>query len=464
MVVDEKGNLVSALAICVSEGLGSRPLCKYTADVIAHDDKIDLSVLRIRPTDIFGKAVDYSQFKPLEVDYSYVPKTQDDVIAIGFPWIGADTITETKGIVSGISEYNDFTYIKTDTSIAGGNSGGAFIRNGKLIGVPTFGIGGFGENSLGYALLISEGKDFIEKNRIKSVEASTALLDIVPLLKRIANAKSSGVFDDGTFRIKLPTGYTITDSSIGKNVTLSKEQNGDITASITISRSGIPVNVGSGQIDFERLLSKLNGFSREYYRLTPVKIGGYDFYQMRGKNAGDRETSSYYGRTSANSYISIVPNIYADEKTPASTIQALEKELIATISFDTSISQDRPVNLDIKSPLLQVSPQKNAISTKGYYYGNTQITVYLASQLAPMREIVIAAEKKYDYSGSGIEADLDTDYLYQGTSPQFRGKVSFGEKSGYYYCNQSPQSSTDALTTKSYQSRSCGIVLSQGVT
>ena len=59
----------------------------------------------------------------IPLDYSYTPNSGDAVVARGYPWIGANTITETQGIVSGTSRYNDNSYIKTDTLIAGGNSG-----------------------------------------------------------------------------------------------------------------------------------------------------------------------------------------------------------------------------------------------------------------------------------------------------------------------------------------------------
>jgi S1-C subfamily serine protease len=95
-------------------------------------------MLKIDPVDIYGNPVDYSKFSTIDIDFSYEPKNQDETIAIGYPWIGADTISETKGIVSGVSEYNGYKYIKTDTLIAGGNSGGAFVKDGKLIGIPTF--------------------------------------------------------------------------------------------------------------------------------------------------------------------------------------------------------------------------------------------------------------------------------------------------------------------------------------
>ena len=58
--------------------------------------------------------------------------------AIGFPAIGGDSVTVTKGEVSGFNNYRGVRWIKSSISISGGNSGGgAFNANGELIGVPT---------------------------------------------------------------------------------------------------------------------------------------------------------------------------------------------------------------------------------------------------------------------------------------------------------------------------------------
>jgi S1-C subfamily serine protease len=82
--------------------------------------------------------VNFSIFSVLPIDYTYIPTAGHPVIARGYPWVGANTITETQGIVSGTYSYNDNNYIKTDTLIAGGNSGGPLIREGKMVGVNTF--------------------------------------------------------------------------------------------------------------------------------------------------------------------------------------------------------------------------------------------------------------------------------------------------------------------------------------
>lgn len=118
MVDDGKGALASAFSICVTKNINEKPSCDYTASLINRDEKLDISILKIDPVDIYGKTVSYGDFKTIEVDYDYVPKTQDETIAIGYPWVGADTISETKGIVSGLSDHNGYKYIKTDTVIA----------------------------------------------------------------------------------------------------------------------------------------------------------------------------------------------------------------------------------------------------------------------------------------------------------------------------------------------------------
>jgi hypothetical protein len=67
----------------------------------------------------------------------------DPVRILGYPGIGGDTITFTAGSVAGFAGEDgvgDRAWIKTDATVAGGNSGGtALDADGRLVGVPTRG-------------------------------------------------------------------------------------------------------------------------------------------------------------------------------------------------------------------------------------------------------------------------------------------------------------------------------------
>jgi len=68
--------------------------------LIARDVRADVALLRIDDTDIFGKPVNFGDLKVLDIDYDYVPTTQDTVTAVGYPRVGASTITKTQGIIA----------------------------------------------------------------------------------------------------------------------------------------------------------------------------------------------------------------------------------------------------------------------------------------------------------------------------------------------------------------------------
>ncbi len=83
----------------------------------------------------------------IDLGDSDVLELGDIVQILGHPTIGGQTITFTEGVVSGFTKERGVdgrAYIKTDATIAGGNSGGLGAdMTGKLIGVPTqVGYGG----------------------------------------------------------------------------------------------------------------------------------------------------------------------------------------------------------------------------------------------------------------------------------------------------------------------------------
>ncbi|HEY3342158.1 MAG TPA: serine protease, partial [Anaerolineae bacterium] len=114
----------------------------YIAEVVADSADLDLAILKITK-DLSGKAVDSASLNLpfVELGDSDSIDLGDTINIFGYPGIGGDTITFTSGNVSGFDSDTNIegrAWIKTDATIAGGNSGGTGVDNdGKLIGVPT---------------------------------------------------------------------------------------------------------------------------------------------------------------------------------------------------------------------------------------------------------------------------------------------------------------------------------------
>ncbi len=138
------------LGIAVTVKSDQPPMPAYIAEVAAHDQYLDLAVLRVA-YDVDGTPVD-----PEDLNLPYVEVGDSDGIEVGdelnifgYPGIGGETVTFTKGVVSGFSldaAIEGRAWIKTDATIAGGNSGGTGVdADGYLVGVPTqAGRGGVG--------------------------------------------------------------------------------------------------------------------------------------------------------------------------------------------------------------------------------------------------------------------------------------------------------------------------------
>jgi serine protease Do len=138
-VVDDRYGEYTHLGVAITERTDQPPELMYLAEIAAVDYGLDFAVIRI-VSDLDGN--------PAVVDLPYVGLGDSDAMEIGdhlrilgFPGIGGNTITFTEGTVSGFTQERGIdgrAWIKTDATIAGGNSGGMAVDNaGLLIGVPT---------------------------------------------------------------------------------------------------------------------------------------------------------------------------------------------------------------------------------------------------------------------------------------------------------------------------------------
>lgn len=142
VVLSDRYYEVVDLIVAITVEQDQPPERMFYADVVQADAQLDLAVIKIR-SDLSGGDANFASLgiQPVPLGDSDVMSLGDSIVIIGYPGIGGDTITLTRGEVSGFTSeepYGNRAYIKTSATIAGGNSGGlAANTEGEIIGVPS---------------------------------------------------------------------------------------------------------------------------------------------------------------------------------------------------------------------------------------------------------------------------------------------------------------------------------------
>jgi S1-C subfamily serine protease len=173
VVSDDNGKLINQgnnITVAVPPNEGDPAKAKYRAKVADFDQGRDLAVLQLVGMADGSPLPANLGLNPIPIGKSESVQIGDTIIIIGFPNPGGDTLTVTRGIDSGVAPPNTFRgdafpYIKTDTEINHGNSGGTAINaSGELIGVPTAGwLEKEGTGKLGLIRPIDVAKDLIAR-------------------------------------------------------------------------------------------------------------------------------------------------------------------------------------------------------------------------------------------------------------------------------------------------------------
>jgi S1-C subfamily serine protease len=173
VVSDDNGRLINQgnnVRIAVPPSESEPAQDRYRAKVVASDEKLDLAIIQLLSM-IDGSPLPANLgLNPIPIGSSKSVNLGDTIIIIGFPGLGGSSLTVTRGIHSGIAPPNTFpgdpgTFIKTDTEINRGNSGGTAINQaGELIGVPTAGrIDREAPGKIGLVRPIDEAKRLIDE-------------------------------------------------------------------------------------------------------------------------------------------------------------------------------------------------------------------------------------------------------------------------------------------------------------
>lgn len=134
--------LEDKMAVLFTRQPDQPPVAMFIADVVDALPNLDLAIVRIT-SNLSGEAID-----PESLDLPFIELGDSDTVEIedvlriyGYPSIGGNTITFTRGNVSGFDSEEGVrgrAWIKTDATISGGNSGGTALNDaGQIVGVPT---------------------------------------------------------------------------------------------------------------------------------------------------------------------------------------------------------------------------------------------------------------------------------------------------------------------------------------
>lgn len=331
VVTKENWNPLTAFAICISDSISARPVCKYTASLIVQDSDRDIALLRIDSTDINGVKVNYSAFTPLSMDTDYIPSAQDKTVAIWYPSVWAETITQTVGVVAWSQSYNGYTYIKTDTAIAPGSSGWPLLHDGKIIGINTF---SFWWN-LGYALLVSEVQDMIKEYAHK--DAMQSLLPTSQFQAYLSSSQTiqtDKTLSDKVFSFSFLKSYVITNY-IANTLIIGQLQSPDDTNIQSFSLQMKKISKISSYEDMIYLLKKDYGYDPRYHTLTKEIISGitmYSFNYASDLSAGDSQSAKIYvGQYDENSIIELIMEL--PSLSDASKQESIKRNIAQFISW-----------------------------------------------------------------------------------------------------------------------------------
>lgn len=471
------GGTLDGFSICVSVAQTERPKCIYTASLVTRDIERDIAVLRLDPTDIFGNPVVMSQFTPIPLATEYVPTSQDPVIAIGYPRVGADTITQTAGVVAGTQAYNGVTYIKTDALIAGGNSGWPLIKDGAVVGVNTFGIGGFSDASLGYALLIKEAGELIASAKSLWIVSWFDRVIFQNYLRTIFDTNEKGTLTDAIFTLHLGGGYRITEYEPNRLV-VSYQMLPDKTSvqAFLIERFQTPELKTPQELSY--YLEKNGLYAPGYEKMKPVQIGGIPMFDIFPKTDPSEWLSMGYKKFVAQ--LTPTDILFFTVQTPTYDESLYEKakqkldEFLWNVTFhipSSASSQEKKVELkDPKVTLLGGATSEKPFTRWGRWDGSLRAMRYSVGVIRTMLDSLHESIRVNVYPqtrdvGRGTSVDELMKVKIQDITTTHKGKIWLQGHEWFYYC----QSNSAYMLTKQGQwvpgdSCSAFIVLAAGET
>jgi S1-C subfamily serine protease len=305
--------------ICLTKEIDQKPDCSYTAKLIAADEASDLALLQIVSIAGLSSA---TEFPYLETQSGLSGRISEDVSAIGYPSTGGDTVSVTRGIISGIQNKYEKKWLKTDAVISFGNSGGALTNaSGQLIGITTE-VHSDLAGSLGYAIDMSSVFNWIASKKSLGPTTSSLQQRVAVFTKKqhVMNDSDTFSFDGYGTAIVKPNGWEFAYPHEDRLYIYNPADQDSGYVSVAMSRHDYPIDTNyatffvrsdlasGGALGLANFLKdeivKLNGISVKHVKVTGIQQA-YEQYivpngevgiQLRyGYGVADKDASKVNG-------------------------------------------------------------------------------------------------------------------------------------------------------------------------
>lgn len=240
------GDYDAGYLICLTNEIDQKPDCSYIGKIIKKDKDLDLALLKMEKLPGRGVMGDLSYLNINKDDNTSV---NDEVTALGYPGIGGDTITITKGVVSGKVNKYAKDWIKTDAVISYGSSGGAAIdKNGNIIGITSSAHSDL-LGSMGYIINASSIYPWALSNKYSASAANSITDKVAAFAQKKLDIEKINIFENKTpsFSITKPADWKF-DYEGESSLYLTKEGDDDGGA-VTISILKQPYKVGLENVE-----------------------------------------------------------------------------------------------------------------------------------------------------------------------------------------------------------------------
>ncbi|MFH1564769.1 MAG: trypsin-like peptidase domain-containing protein [bacterium] len=340
----------SSYIICLTEEINKEPECKYTGKLIASNKDLDVALLKIE--NIAGYS-NKNTFSFLNLNASDSTSVNNEVTALGYPSIGGDTITITKGVISGKENKYNKNWLKTDAIISYGSSGGAAIDSSAgIIGI-TSSAHSDTLGSLGYIINVTSLNSWVNSNIGKTPRSNPLNAKTTELAKKILNIKNSNEFINSTpaYKITKPSDWDFTNED--ETGLIIDKKNDDEGGLISISAIKFPYNVDTGIVEasIKRDLSFLISVA-SIVKNEDIKINGNNAKKVIISAAGEQQ-NYYYIPT--NNYLLKISYDYGQNDKDKTTID----NIINSLSLISSRQYSEKTEYTHDNPKFNIKLSKN---------------------------------------------------------------------------------------------------------